>query len=110
MRITTLLLRCALAGLAVVSAAAQTGSSNEPLFTAIKSGQVGDVERLLARGADANATDADGVPALMAAALFGDAAMVTKLLEQRADANATGPGGTTALMWAVPNLEKVRVL
>jgi len=86
MRITNLLLRCALAGLVVGSAAAQTGSSNDPLFTAIKSGRVGDVERLLARGADVNSKDADGVPALLAATLFGDAAMVTKLLKHRANA------------------------
>ena len=93
---------------AVVSA--QTDTSRDALFAAIRRGSVADVDRLLKAGASPNIVDADGTPALMAATLFGDTALVKLLLERGADPNRTGAGGTTALMWAVPNVEKVRVL
>jgi ankyrin repeat protein len=93
---------------AVVSA--QTDTSRDALFAAIRRGSVADVGRLLKAGASPNIVDADGTPALMAATLFGDTALVKLLLERGADPNRTGAGGTTALMWAVPSVEKVRVL
>jgi ankyrin repeat protein len=89
---------------------AQTDTSRDALFAAIRRGSVADVNRLLKAGASPNTLDADGTPALMAATLFGDADLVKLLLERGADANRAGTGGTTALMWAVPNLEKVRLL
>ena len=67
-------------------------------------------QRLLDSGASANLVDADGVPAVMAATLFADAQMVDLLLTHGADPNRAGPAGTTALMWAVPNVEKARLL
>ena len=93
---------------AVVSA--QTDTSRDALFAAIRRGSVADVDRLLKAGASPNIVDADGTPALMAATLFGDTALVKLLIERGADPNRTGAGGTTALMWAAPNVEKVRVL
>jgi N-acyl-D-amino-acid deacylase len=101
-------LRLSAVALLVVVVSAQAPSS--PLFAAIQRGAVKDVERLLNAGADANATDADGVPAVMAATLFGDAEMVALLLSHGADANRTGPGGATALMWASPDADKMRRL
>ena len=89
---------------------AQTDPSRDALFSAIRSGEVADVDRLLKAGADANGVDAEGTPALMVATLFGGTDLVTLLLDRGADPNRPGPGGTTSLMWAVPNLEKVRLL
>jgi ankyrin repeat protein len=71
---------------------------------------VGEVERLLRAGANPNVVDADGVPALMTATVFANAEMVDVLLKHGGDANQVGPGGATALMWAVPDVEKVRLL
>ena len=93
---------------AVVSA--QTDPSRDALFAAIRRGSVADTDRLLKGGASPNVVDADGTPALMAATLFGDVSLVKLLLDRGADPNRAGVGGTTALMWAVPNIEKVRVL
>lgn len=97
--------------LVVLSAAvsAQSSSSPDALFASIRRGSVSDTDRLL-KGGSPNVVDADGTPALMAATLFGDAALVKLLLERGADPNRAGVGGTTALMWAVPNVEKVRLL
>jgi ankyrin repeat protein len=102
--------RWAIVGLFVASVSAQTETSREALFAAIRGGAVSDVARALANGASVNAVDADGVPALMAATLFADAQMVELLLTRGADPNRTGPAGTTALMWAVPSVEKARLL
>src|SRR5262245_49563349 len=89
---------------------AETSTSHEALFTAIRLGAAGEVENLLQSGVSANAVDAEGTSALMAATLFGDARTVGLLLQHGADPNQVGPSGTTALMCAVPNLEKVRLL
>lgn len=96
--------------LLAVGVSAQTPPPSDALFTAIRHGAAGEVERALKGGADANAVDANGTPAVMAAALFGDARLVEVLLSHHADPNVKGPGGTTALMWAVPDLAKVRNL
>ena len=72
---------------------AQTDTSGGALFAAIQRGAVGDVERLLRTGANPNAVDADGVPALMAATVFANAEMVEVLLKHGADANQVGPAG-----------------
>jgi ankyrin repeat protein len=96
--------------LLAVGVSAQTPAPSDALFTAIRHGAAGEVERALEHGANANAVDADGTPALMAAALFGDARLVEVLLTSHADPNVKGPGGTTALIWAVPDLAKVRTL
>ena len=103
-------LRLSLVALIGVTLSAQADPSRDRLFAAIQGGSNADVERLLAAGTSPNIVDADGTPALMAATLFGDASLVKLLLERGADPNRTGVGGTTALMWAVPNLEKVRLL
>jgi ankyrin repeat protein len=104
------LARFFLIGLFVVAVSAQTDTTRDALFAAVRHGQLGDAERLLNGGASANSVDADGIPALMAATLFADARMLDVLLKHGADPNRTGPAGTTALMWAVPDIETVRLL
>src|SRR5262245_2636974 len=96
--------------LAAATLSAQSKPSSNELFAALKTGATGPVQRLLERGADASAIDADGTPAIMAATLFGDAKLVELLLSHGADVNRADKSGSTALMWAVPDVEKVRVL
>jgi ankyrin repeat protein len=103
-------LRLSLFALIGVALSAQTDSSRDALFAAIRAGSAAEVGRLLKAGASPNVVDAEGTSALMTATLFGDADLVKVLLDSGADPNRTGVGGTTALMWAVPNLEKVRLL
>ena len=104
-------LRVTLVVCLLVSTSAQTtDSGSHALFTAIERGATGDVERLLAEGASANAVDSDGVPALMTAALFADADMIELLLKRGADPNRTDESGATALMWSVPDVNKVQRL
>jgi ankyrin repeat protein len=82
----------------------------EPLFQAIQKADAPAVKRLLNRGADANARDAEGTPALMDAVLYADASCVKRLLDRGANPNATDKAGVTALMWAVPDVAKVKLL
>jgi len=102
--------RLSLVTLFVVAVSAQTDSSHEALFSAIQRGAVSDVERLLKRGVSANVVDAEGIPALMAATLYGNDRMMELLLQHGAEPNRTGASDTTALMWAVPDVAKVRLL
>jgi ankyrin repeat protein len=99
---------CSVALAAGVSA--QTPRPADSLFGAIRHGSAAEVEQALAGGTSASAVDADGTPALMAAALFGDAHLVDVLLKHGADPDSKGPGGATALMWAVPDAAKVQSL
>src|SRR5712691_11348603 len=112
MRWSMRLLRVSLVAFFVftVSAQTQTNNSRDAFFAAIRRGAADEVERLLKGGVSPNVADGDGTPALMSAVLFGDARLAELLLKRGADANQRGPAGTTALMWAVPDLEKVRVL
>ena len=103
-------LRFSLFALISVALSAQTDSSRDALIAAIRAGSTPDVQRLLKAGTSPDIVDADGTPALMAATLFGDANLVKMLLDGGADPNRAGVGGTTALMWAVPNVDKVRLL
>jgi ankyrin repeat protein len=78
-----------------------------PLFQAIQKNDIAGVKRLLT---DANAQDAEGTPALMAAVLYAGADCVKLLLDRGANPNARNAAGATALMWAVPDLAKVKLL
>jgi ankyrin repeat protein len=104
------LFRLTLVGMFVVATSAQTDSSRDALFSAIQRGAIGDVERLLTRGTSPDIVDAEGATALMAATLFADARMVELLLKHGADPNRADASRATALMWAVPDVEKVRLL
>jgi len=82
----------------------------EPLFQAIQKADTAAVKHLLSRGISPNAVDAEGTPALMAAALYAGADSVQVLLDRGANPNATNVAGATALMWAIPDVAKVKLL
>jgi ankyrin repeat protein len=84
--------------------------SVQPLFLAIQKADAPAVQQLLRRGLSPDAQDAEGTPALMAAALYADADCVRALLDRGANPNATNAAGATALMWAIPDLAKVKLL
>ena len=102
--------RFSLVALSIVAVSAQTDTSRDALFAAIQRGASGEVGRLLTSGVSPNVVDAEGTPALMAATLFANAETVELLLKRGADPNTTDASGSTALMWAVPDVEKVRLL
>jgi ankyrin repeat protein len=103
-------LRLSLVALSVVAVSAQTDSSRDALFAAIQRGVSSEVGRLLTSGVSPNIVDAEGTPALMAATLFANAETVDLLLKRGADPNQADASGSTALMWAVPDVQKARLL
>jgi ankyrin repeat protein len=107
----SMFLRLILVACLVTAASAQAiDADRDALFAAIRRGAAADVERLVARGASPNARDAEGIPALMAAALFADADIMELLLKRGADPNLADESGATALMWSVPDRDKVQRL
>lgn len=96
--------------LLAVSSAAQTTDTGQSLLQAIQRGETRAVARSLDSGSRPTITDDEGVPALMLAVLFGDAAMVELMLKHGADPNQADAAGATPLMWAVPSIQKVRLL
>jgi ankyrin repeat protein len=99
--------------LAVVFSSQLCGAAppaTESFFRAIEIGDTAAVKRLLNQGVDANALDAEGTPALMAAVLYGGADSVKLLLDREANPNARNAAGATPLHWAVPDAAKVKLL
>ncbi len=81
------------------------------LMDAIRAGDRRRVDAALAAGTGVlKRRGPGGATPLMYAVLYGDAALVGTLLERGADPNTADDAAATALMWAVPDLEKVRVL
>ncbi len=72
-----------------------------PLWWAARDGRRGDVERLLAAGADPNAADVDSETPLHAAARWGHAEVIAILLERGADPSTSALYGMTPLHVAV---------
>ncbi len=83
---------------------------NESLFRAIQRADSAEVDRLLQSGVSPNAVNAGGDPALMVATLFADVESMEVLLRYGADPRQANGVGSTPLMWAIPNLDKVRLL
>ncbi len=74
----------------------------EALHAAVRSGNLSEVNRLLASGADVNAGDELGSTPLLDAAWSGNADIVRVLLQHGADVNAVHrQAGSTALEYAV---------
>jgi uncharacterized protein len=89
----------------LIRAGASVNAANElgvtPLSLACSNGNAAMVEKLLAAGANSNATST-GEPVLMTAARTGSVEAVKALLAHGANVNATDTAhGQTALMWAV---------
>jgi ankyrin repeat protein len=82
---------------------------NREIFRVIRSGNAAQLDSLLQRGADANASG-DGYSALMAAALNGNAAQMEMLINHGAVVNAVNADGFTALWFSIPDYEKVSLL
>jgi ankyrin repeat protein len=81
------------------------------LIEAIRVGDRGRVSAQLAGAADVlKQRGPGGATPLMYAALYGDAALVRTMLDRGADANAADDNAVTALMWAIPDLEKTKLL
>lgn len=93
-----------------VSLSAQTNNARQSFFQAIQRGDTAVVSRLIDSGIRPNITDEEGVPALMLATLFADASCVELLLKRGADPNQADAAGATALMWAIPDIQKARLL
>jgi serpin B len=92
------LVACAviLVGFGCGKRAAETGKTT-PLHQAAQRGDVGEVQALVAAGADVNAKDRRGRTALHVAALEGKQGVVQLLLAQGADVKAKDSGGCTPL-------------
>jgi cytohesin len=73
---------------------AQTGAD---LFAAVKAGNVEEVRRLLATGADSKVRDDRGAAPLQWAAVLGSKEIAELLIARGADINATDRAGLTAL-------------
>lgn len=78
---------------------------SQTLHSAAQSGDLQQVQTLLAGGADANATDADGSTALHLAAFNGHLEVVQALLAAGADVNAQDAQGWTPIFKAAHNAE-----
>jgi len=88
----------------------QAGVPETELFRAIREGELSSVTKVLQGGVSPNAKDADGLTALMHAALFSSTQCVEMLIAKGADVNTIGPDGSTALMYALPDMAKATML
>jgi ankyrin repeat protein len=95
---------------AALCIAAESGSLNPDLSTALRNGDVRALRELLDRGAPVNARDAAGNTPLILAAAYADASSLRLLLDRGADVNVANAAGATALMRAAYDYEKVRLL
>ena len=75
-------------------------SLDERLLAAARAGATDEIKRLIEFGADPNATDAAGRPALLLGAIDGRHESVETLLRLGARVEAADGDGNTALMWA----------
>jgi ankyrin repeat protein len=89
------------AGIQVVRA--QAIEPSQSLFAAVAAHDVDGLVALVRKGADVNATSADGTTPLMAAVHERDAAMIQSLLSAGAAVDATNRYGATALHTAARN-------
>ena len=88
------------------------GAPETPLHGAAWTGDVSEVKRLIAEGADVNHIDTAHETPLHGAAAWGHADVVRVLVASGARVNVPGTTGLSPLHWAAGwgNLETVRVL
>jgi len=99
--------------LVLMASFAHADDKNEKLLQAVKAGDTDTLNALIAKGADPNAKDILGSPALLGAACAGHTGMVEALLSAGADVNAKGAlVDSTALICAASegHTESVKVL
>jgi ankyrin repeat protein len=80
------------------------------LVTAIRNADAQAVRRLLDKGADVNARDAQGNTPLILASFYASPECVALLIDKGADVNAANKAGATALIRAATSYEKTRLL
>src|SRR5215813_11983665 len=96
--------------IAMVCAAGEALAAGAPLLEALRNGDHRAVARLVASGADLNASDENGATAMMYAAAFSTLADLRLLVDHQANVNAANANGSTALMWAAGDAAKIRLL
>jgi ankyrin repeat protein len=97
--------------LAGVAQAPPVDADAEQLATFIRTDDRGRIEALLGRNPGAvRARTSGGSTPLRFAALNGDATLMKRLIDLGAAPGASNVAGATALMWAVPDLDKMRLL
>ena len=89
-----------LVGLTVGWVAAAVAGPKDELISAAKDGNVAAVQALLAKGAEVNAKNEDGMTALMAASADGSLDVAQALPAQGTDVNAKTNDGENALSLA----------
>ena len=94
----------------LVSVSAQTPDAGPALIQAIQRGDYAAASRLVAGGTSPNVKDDDVGSGPDAGPLFADAPCVEQLLKRGADPNQADSAGATALLWAMPDIDKARVL
>ena len=82
----------------IIASQKKAPPSPDLLYESVSRGDVAEVNRLIAAGADVNAIGKYGQPALMSAALNGHAEIVKLLLSAGANPNWARNDGHTALM------------
>lgn len=87
-----------------------TEELNAALHKAIVAGDLGRMKMILDEGAEPNAKDSEGTPALMNAALYASASHMKVLMDRGADVNARNGMEATALIWAAGDAAKARLL
>ena len=80
-------------GLQGAAPAPDMSAKETELAKAAGNGELQTMERLIAEGASADATDESGAPALVLAAKFGSLDALKLLRKHGANREATGPGG-----------------
>ena len=97
-----LALALGLVALAAAGSVAQTDSAT-PLHWAVYRGDVQEVDRLIARGANVRAATREGVTPLAMACQYGNLPIVERLVKAGSDPKERGPNGETMLMFAARN-------
>jgi ankyrin repeat protein len=88
---------------ALIAASLGTSAYAATVATAARSADVDQVRKLIANGADVNATEADGTSPLLWASYQASPELVAMLLKAGADANVANNFGVTPLLQAARN-------